>query len=384
MIANPLQTLRLIVHIALTESLHALRQPRLMAQLFLLPIIFSSILAIFQSSEVAPPRLLVTYPNTPLALDLVQRLETSGLIVEAADGRATLQLARNDRDGWLKIPTDFDAQLASGAPRLNLSAPPNSSRSSDILERIQGAVAQMQAPGVAARAAPGTDAAERTRALLQTPFVTLDVQQSEVARSSRAVIAGGSNQTAPGMTLMFALLFGAQTGLSFQRERLMGTLTRLFSAPTSSFTIVAGKLLGNTLLLVLQLAVMVLFSTLALGVRWGNIGALVLPATAFALSAAAFGAMSAALTRTAAQLTALSVLAVNVLSALGGLWWPLDTTPSWMQQVAQFLPTYWGMQALQGVILRGADVAAVLPHTLVLLGFALIFATIGSRAFKYE
>jgi ABC-2 type transport system permease protein len=355
-----------------------------MAQLFMLPIIFSTILAIFQSSEVAPPRVLVSSPRTPLAQELQTRLTAGGLILEPADGRASLLLARNDRDAWLRIPDDFDEQLRSRAPRLGLSSPTNSSRSVDILERIQGAIAAMQAPGVAARAAPGTDAAERTRALLEQDFVKLTVEQSEVARSSQAVIAGGSNQTAPGMTLMFALLFGAQTGLSFQRERLMGTLTRLFSAPTSSFAIVAGKLLGNTLLLMLQLAVMVLFSTLALGVRWGNIGALVLPCAAFALSAAAFGAMSAALTRTAAQLTALSVLAVNVLSALGGLWWPLDTTPLWMQQVAQFLPTYWGMQALQGVILRGADFVAVLPHSLILLGFALIFATIGSRAFKYE
>ena len=39
--------LRLVAHLALSEALHALRQPRLMAQLFMLPIIFSVILAVF-------------------------------------------------------------------------------------------------------------------------------------------------------------------------------------------------------------------------------------------------------------------------------------------------------------------------------------------------
>jgi ABC-2 type transport system permease protein len=208
--------------------------------------------------------------------------------------------------------------------------------------------------------------------------------QAQVQRSSSLLEAGGSNQTAPGMTLMFALLFGAQTGLSFQRERTLGTLTRLFSAPTSSFVIVLGKLLGNTMLLLLQLAAMVVFSSLVLGVRWGNIAALVLPCIAFSLAAASFGAMAAAVTKTGAQLTALSVLSVNVLSAIGGLWWPLDVTPTWMQNVAQFLPTYWGMDALQDVILRGSGIVSVLPNTLILLGFALIFAAVGSRAFKYE
>jgi hypothetical protein len=67
---NPLQTLRVTVHLALTEALHALRQPRLMAQLFMLPIIFSTILAIFQTTEVSPARVLMTRPNTPLAVEL--------------------------------------------------------------------------------------------------------------------------------------------------------------------------------------------------------------------------------------------------------------------------------------------------------------------------
>ncbi len=377
-------SLRLVVHLALTEALHALRQPRLMAQLFMLPIIFSVILAVFQTSEIAPPKVLISKPNTPLANDLERRLTASGLTIERADARAKLQLARSDRDAWLKLPADFDASFTTGKPQVEFLSPASSTRNAEILGRVTSALTEMQAPAIASRAAPQTDAGERTRALLEQEFVKVSVVQSQVTRSSSLVTAGGSNQTAPGMTLMFALLFGAQTGLSFQRERLMGTLTRLFSAPTSSFTIVVGKLLGNTLLLLLQLSVMILFSTLALGVQWGNIAALILPCTAFALTAASFGAMAAALTRTAAQLTALSVLSVNVLSALGGLWWPLDLTPAWMKSVSTFLPTYWGMQALQDVILRGAGVLAVLPHTVILLGFALIFASIGSRAFKYE
>ncbi len=381
---NPLSNVRVIVHLALSEALHALRQPRLMAQLFLLPIIFSTILAIFQTSEVAPARVLLTRPDTTLAMELEARLRQLNLNIETADGRARFLLARGDRDAWLKLGADFDSQVLNGKPQLQLISPSNSSRAVEVLQRVQGAIAQMQAPGIAAKAAPNTNAAERTRTLLSEPFVKLEQVQTQVRKSSSVLAAGGSNQTAPGMTLMFALLFGAQTGLSFQRERTLGTLTRLFSAPTSSFAIVVGKLLGNTLLLILQLAAMVLFSGLVLGVNWGNIPALVLPCLAFALSAASFGAMAAAITSTGAQLTALTVLAVNVLSALGGLWWPLDLTPVWMQQIAKFLPTYWGMQALQDVILRGSGILNVLPNTLILLGFTLIFATIGSRAFKYE
>ncbi|NJK44336.1 MAG: ABC transporter permease, partial [Pleurocapsa sp. SU_196_0] len=248
---NPLSTARLIVHVAWTEALHALRQPRLMAQLFILPIIFSTILAIFQTSEVAPARVLMTRPNSTLALELEARLKGLNLSVEAADARARFLLARSDRDAWLILPEDFDEQVLNGKPKLELITPSNNSRSIEVFERVRSAIAEMQAPSVSASAAPGTDAAERTRRLMDERFVRVETVQTQVTQSSSILSAGGSNQTAPGMTLMFALLFGAQTGLSFQRERTMGTLTRLFSAPTSSFVIVLGKLLGNTLLLLL-------------------------------------------------------------------------------------------------------------------------------------
>jgi len=186
------------------------------------------------------------------------------------------------------------------------------------------------------------------------------------------------------MTLMFALLFGAQTGLALQRERTAGTLARLRAAPVSPFTLVAGKWLGNAAILVVQLAVMVAFSWLALSLGWGRLDALVLPGVAFALAASAFGAFCAAVTRTASQLSAFSILAVCVASALGGLWWPLETVPTWMEGLARLFPTYWGITALQDVILRGAGPAAVLPHTLILLGYAAVFLLVGSRAYRYD
>ena len=145
-----------------------------------------------------------------------------------------------------------------------------------------------------------------------------------------------------------------------------------------------GKLLGNALILILQLFAMIAFSSLVLGVHWGNIWALLPPVLAFGFMASSFGGLSAAVTRTSAQLTSFSTLAVTVTSALGGLWWPLDVTPAWMQSLAKLLPTYWGMNALQDVILRGADFSRIIPSTLILLGFGMLFLVVGSRVFRYE
>jgi ABC-2 type transport system permease protein len=376
--------MKTILHIAIAEARHVWKQPHLMAMLFLLPIVFSSILSLLQSSDVGPVRILISRPNTPQAMAFEQTLRQLGAQVEPAGIRAQSLVTTADRDAWVKLPADFDQRLLALSPiKLELVTSAGNTRVWDAMQRLRAAYVRLQTPLVAANAVPNSDAASRAAALLKTDVVKIVGQKVDV-KNSQVLEVAGAEQIAPGMTLMFALLFGAQAGLAFLRERTSGTLARLFAAPVSRVGMVLGKLLGNTLVLCLQLLVMVTFSNLVLGVRWGNPVALILPCTAFAFASAAFGALCAAFTQTASQFGAFSVLSVNVLSALGGLWWPIEVTPEWMQRLAQFLPTYWGLHAMQDVILKQASVLELLPHTAVLFGFAAIFVAIGSRAFRYQ
>ncbi len=379
-----MNTFKTILHIAIAEARHVWKQPHLLAMLIILPIVFSSILSVLQSSDVGPVRILITRFDTPKAKAFERELASLGAAVEIAGLRAQTLVTTADRDAWVKLPSSFDTDIEQLKPiKLEFITSAGNTRVWDAMERIRAAVIRLQTPYIAAIAAPNTNAAARSEELLQTSIINVSSEKVTV-KNSKVIEIAGSEQIAPGMTLMFALLFGAQTGLAFLRERTAGTLTRLFAAPVSRVTMILGKLLGNTLVLCIQLFIMVTFSNLVLGVRWGNPPALILPAFAFAFASAGFGALCAALTRTPSQLGAFSVLSVNVLSALGGLWWPLEVTPEWMQQLARFLPTYWGLNAMQNVILKQSSILELVPHTLILLGFAAIFIAIGSRAFKYE
>jgi ABC-2 type transport system permease protein len=379
--------------VAFSEARQTLMQPRLLLVLFFLPIIFSTLLGIFSGSYEAPVRMLWTAPSTPLALELRKTLAAK-LTLENADQRAQNLVARNERDLWVRIPEDFDAVVQAGKiVTLRVSTSPGNARAADGEIALQSALTRLLAPFAAKSAIRyqktgdatlEADAAARTGRLLNDQLFTVQVEKVLVSASTNRAEASGSSQTAPGMTLMFALLFGAQTGLALQRERTGGTLARLFAAPVGWGAVMFGKLLGNALILILQLFAMIAFSSLVLGVHWGNIAALLPPVLAFGFMASSFGGLSAAVTRTSAQLTSFSTLAVTVTSALGGLWWPLDVTPAWMQSLAKLLPTYWGMNALQDVILRGADFARIVPNTLILLGFGMLFLVVGSRVFRYE
>ncbi len=392
---NILNVARVMLSIAFSEARQTLMQPRLLLVLLFLPIIFSTLLGIFASSIQAPVRMLWTAPNTPLALEL-RRFLAAKSTLETANRRAQNLVARNERDIWVRIPENFDASINAGkSVKLEISTGPGNARSADGEIALRSAMSRLLAP-FAARFAVQTqhktqnlealqsDAAKRANSLLNDKLFEVSVEQVLANASSSTAEASGSSQTAPGMTLMFALLFGAQTGLALQRERSGGTLARLFAAPVGWGAVMFGKLLGNAFILILQLFAMIAFSSLALGVHWGSIVALLPPVLAFGFMASSFGGLTAALTRTSAQLTSFSTLAVTVTSALGGLWWPLDVTPVWMQTLAKILPTYWGMNALQDVILRGANFSSILPSTLILIGFGFLFLLVGSRVFRYE
>jgi len=73
-----------------------------------------------------------------------------------------------------------------------------------------------------------------------------------------------------------------------------------------------------------------------------------------------------------------------VMALMGGCWYPLELFPSIVQTVVKILPTTWAMQGLLDLVLRNGGVMQILPEAGVLLGFAVIFFSIGVMRFRYE
>ena len=72
------------------------------------------------------------------------------------------------------------------------------------------------------------------------------------------------------------------------------------------------------------------------------------------------------------------------LAALGGCWWPIEITPSWMQALQLFLPTGWAMDALHKLISFGYGPASVLPHIVGMLVVTFVLVLVTVRVFRYE
>jgi ABC-2 type transport system permease protein len=374
--------------IIIGEFRHTQHDSRQLMVLLLLPLIFSGVLAMMQTGEEGKLNIVFRGPDSGLLRDLREELQQAGVFTQDAQPDTERLIARDLLDLLVVVPANADADWQAGKPQhWSLLAAAGGLRGREASEALRTALLRLEARAVARRVVqPGRqdEAERRTEALLQHPSFEFSLEFAKTERSSATITPTGATQTTPGMTLMFALLFGGQAGLALQRERSAGVMARLYGAAVPGLAIIVGKMLGTTLLLLAQMVVMVGFSSVVLGLKWGNLLALGINWAAFALMASAFGLACASLTRNAAQLNALSVLFVCLSSALGGMWWPIDVVPSWMQALARGLPTFWGMQGVQGVMLRGHGVLDILPIVAVLLGFAMLFLWFGSKAFRYE
>ncbi len=60
------------------------------------------------------------------------------------------------------------------------------------------------------------------------------------------------------------------------------------------------------------------------------------------------------------------------MAAIGGIMVPKFVMPAFMQRLAELSPMNWGLEALLGVLLRGGDVASILPQVLQLGALAAV------------
>jgi len=170
----------------------------------------------------------------------------------------------------------------------------------------------------------------------------------------------------------------------FAYERQQGTLRRVLTTPTSKATFLLGTITGQVAMALIQMTLLVLFAVLAFKLNWGNPPGVFLILTCSALAAAAIGTTMGTFIKSEGQAMGLSIMAGMLMGMLGGCWFPLELFPPVMQTIARIFPTTWAMQGLLDLLLRGGGFMDILPEAGVLLGFAVLFFSVGVWRFRFE
>lgn len=185
------------------------------------------------------------------------------------------------------------------------------------------------------------------------------------------------------VTWVFIPLFGISALFAYERQQ--GTLRRVLTTPTSKATYLFGTIAGQVVMALIQMSLLILFGMFALNLQWGQEPvALFVLLTSAALAAGAIGTTMGTFIKTEGQASGLSIMAGMVMALLGGCWYPLELFPATVQNIVKIFPTTWAMQGLLDLVLRGGGLGEILLESGVLLGFAVVFFTIGVVRFRYE
>lgn len=163
------------------------------------------------------------------------------------------------------------------------------------------------------------------------------------------------------------------------REREDGSAVRIALIPNTRFMVSLGQILFYTLICMVQFWCMVavgiwVLPLLGLSQLYLGANALALIPVSFAIgfAATAYGYFIGTVFKTINQALPLGAVSVVILSALGGLWVPVELLPSVMQRIAALSPMNWGLDAVNTITLRGGGIQQVLLPILYLVAMGLL------------
>ncbi len=372
----------------------------------ILPIIFTLALsgAGGGQSERKISMLVVDQDNSSFSTELVAELKKSESVEINVVSLEEAQTQFKDKKApiWLTVPAGFEGSLLAGMEGpIEIQKLP---RNNDANTVEQGAVSSAISTVNRSLAVAKNSLAE---AELLRPFASVEERQAYFAASLTAAqqafkVApqrvsftrppeakqtsfnmGSQASTGQLVTWVFIPLLGISSLFVWERES--HTLQRLITTPTRKATFLLGTVAGQLAAAIVQMLILIGFGVFVLKLNWGNsLLGLAVMLVSFGLAAAALGTAMGTFVKTSKQASNLSIALGMTMALLGGAWWPSELFPQSVRTVMKVLPTSWAMQGFNNLALRGKGLVDVLPISGVLLGFAVVFFTIGVLRFRYE
>jgi len=409
-------------------ALTSLRRDRgALALTFILPIAFFTIFAvIFGARRGATP------PVTVLVVDDDQsrasRALVEGLVGESLDVRmrpaprhgaqlaeytedtAELAVKAGEAPVALVIPAGFAERALAGADihaGVELIRDPSDPVASQIVEGLLQRVAMTSLPEVMAGRGVrlmdpfvGGFTDEQRRRVQEGLTALRDRPTREtsgpeggmlVPVSVRDVVGPARNDSmisfyAAAIAVMFLLFTASAAAGSLLDESESGTLDRVLGSRVTMGALLGGKLLYCTALAFGQLVLMFVWAWLVFDVDLpGHLAGFAVMGLVTSFAVAAFGLLIASACRTRAQLGALSMLLVLVMSAVGGSMFPRYMMPVAMQHAGLLTLNAWAIDGFTKVFWRDEPLWRLWPQVLVLAAAgAALFALARRLARRWE
>lgn len=312
----------------------------------------------------------------------------------ASEAKARRLLERKRVSAVLLVDTGYADSVAVGAvPRLDFFHDSDRTSSQKIRRAFDAVYARaMVRASASSLVDPDLAALEPGRAanfdadiyehLLEEPRVHLVSESLGCRRYDDLLLTDSRQHSGPAYTLMFILMFLLMSAKDLVTERRQRTLDRLRIALPSMFDLLAGFFLAGVVVGLFQAVMLLGLNSLLFGIDYGSSpAALVVMIVLFVSVSSAAGLLLGTLAASGGQADGLGMVLGMGLPALGGLWWPLEITPPYMQDLGRALPTGQAITVFHDLIGRGWGVAETAPMLWGLAGWLVILLGLASFFF---
>ncbi|TGB01011.1 ABC transporter permease [Halobacillus salinus] len=379
--------------LAVMEWKRMFKKPQSYVVMFGMPLLFTFIFgAMFSGGgERAKPQIAVVDQDQSVVSEaLLEKLEGSELmnVVGMSLEEADQSLADQNLSGYVVMGDSFEESVLAGMPDVSFSYLPAFEGASVLSNWINNRLVE-----VAIHAEAASEYAALTDASFADSFVKMAGSSDGGERTVQTVnvttdeeIQAMDNVTArsAGFAIMFVMIaMLSSTGVMLEAKQ-NGVWYRLLSTPASKMEIVLGYLLAFFLIGWMQFGVLMIASSLIFGVYWGSVLGNIVLVSALLLCTIGLGLFIAGFVKTSEQQSMYGNLIIFSTCMLGGVYWPVEIMPDFMQQMAEFVPQTWAMDGFRALTAGAGTFAELAGPLAVLLGFTVVFLSIGMRRIKFE
>ena len=161
-------------------------------------------------------------------------------------------------------------------------------------------------------------------------------------------------------------LTASASALFYEKEQ--GLFQRLLSSPATRAHILWSKFIYGVCLGLVQLLVLFVAGRFLYGIDVEHHFPLLVVVSLFAAAACtAFAMLLAAVSPSPEAARGLGTMAILMMSAIGGAWFPVSIMPLFMQKLSKLTLVYWSLEGFEQVLWANASFVELLP-TLGILG----------------
>ena len=328
--------------------------------------------------------------------DMLSKSDTVRLVELTAD-TVDDSVRNGEVAGALVVPVGYSGQASTGKDaQLTLVTDVNSTQGQSVFQSVRTSVMQLMSAVEISRLSAETvgkpeDASELTEGFASASQAWSETDSASLVKVEMVVAEekgdwygdNPHNQSSPGMLVMFAIMGLVTSGQILVQERKLRTLQRMMSTSLKSWEIFAGHALAMFGVVFVQTILLVVFGQLILGVNYMHapLGTL-LVSISLGLWIASMGLFIGTLAKEDTQVVLFSLMAMFFFSAMGGVWFPLESSSGTYAAIGNATPSAWAMNGYQNILIRGLGLESVWMPTVVILAYALGFFLLAVWRFR--